>query len=62
MLSDFLMRTLMWGGGDRDDNKAGAAFLVLGIIGIILAPIAAQLIQLAISRKREYLADASGAL
>lgn len=61
MLSDFFMRAMMFG-GDNEDNKAGAAFLVIGIIGIILAPIAAQLIQLAISRKREYLADASGAL
>ncbi len=61
MLADLFLRSMMWGGGDRD-NKAGAIVLVLGIIGIILAPIAAQLIQLAISRKREYLADASGAL
>lgn len=58
MLADLLMRSMMFG-GDRDRHPA---FLVLGIIGIILAPIAAQLIQMAISRKREYLADASGAL
>ena len=61
IVADLLMRSMMFGGGDRD-NKAGVLFLVLGIIGIILAPIAAQMIQLAISRKREYLADASGAL
>lgn len=61
ILADIFLRSMMWGGGDRD-NKAGAIVLVLGIIGIILAPIAAQLIQLAISRKREYLADVSGAL
>jgi len=61
IIADILMRSMMFGGGDRD-NKAGALFLILGIAGIILAPIAAQLIQMAISRKREYLADASGAL
>ena len=61
ILSDFFMRSLMFGGGVRDD-KAGVVFLIVGIIGIILAPIAAQLIQMSISRKREYLADASGAL
>lgn len=60
LLADFFMRALVFG-GDRD-SKGNALFLVLGIVGIILAPIAAQLIQLAISRKREYLADASGAL
>lgn len=60
MVADLFMRSMMWG-GDRD-NKAGAFFLILGIVGIILAPIAAQLIQMAISRKREYLADATGAL
>lgn len=61
ILADFFMRAMMFG-GDREDNKAGIIFLVLGIVGIILAPLAAQMIQMAISRKREYLADASGAL
>lgn len=58
ILADFFMRTLIFG-GNRDRHPA---FLILGIVGIILAPIAAQLIQVAVSRKREYLADASGAL
>ena len=61
IVADLLMRSMLWGGGDRD-SKAGVVLLVLGVVGIILAPIAAQMIQLAISRKREYLADASGAL
>ncbi len=60
MLADFMMRATMFG-GNSDRNKS-PIFLVFAIAGIILAPIAAQLIQLAISRKREYLADASGAL
>ncbi|HEU4677557.1 MAG TPA: M48 family metalloprotease [Candidatus Paceibacterota bacterium] len=61
MLANFFMRSLAWGGGrgDRDRNPLLAVF---AIVGIILMPIAAQLIQLAISRKREFLADASGAL
>lgn len=60
MLADFFMRAVMFGGnGDRQKHPI---FLVLAVVGIILAPIAAQLIQLAVSRKREYLADASGAL
>jgi heat shock protein HtpX len=61
IIADFFSRALMFGGGDRD-NKAGVLFLILGIVGIILAPIAAQLMQMAISRRREYLADATGAL
>jgi heat shock protein HtpX len=61
IIADLFLRSMMYGGGDRD-SKAGAVFLILGIVGIILAPIAAQMIQMAISRKREYLADASGAL
>ncbi len=60
MLADFLSRSMMMGGGDNRDRSP--IFLILGIAGIILAPIAAQMIQLAISRKREYLADASAAL
>ncbi len=59
MLADFLMRSMFWGGNRENRHPA---FLIIGIVGVILAPIAAQLIQLAISRKREYLADASGAL
>jgi heat shock protein HtpX len=60
ILADFLSRAFMFGGGDNRDRSP--IFLILGIAGIILAPIAAQLIQLAISRKREYLADATAAL
>lgn len=59
LLADFFARALFWGGGNRDRSPI---FLVIGIVGIILAPIAAQMIQLAVSRRREYLADASAAL
>lgn len=63
IVSDMFMRSLIWGGGDRDsDNKAHGILMIVGIIFAILAPIFATLIQLAISRKREFLADASGAL
>ena len=61
ILSDFFIRALFWGGRD-EDSRVGIVFLVVGIIGIVLAPIAATMIQLAVSRRREYLADASGAL
>jgi len=60
MLADILMRSLMWGGGN--DRGRHPAFMVLAVVGIILAPIAAQLMQMAVSRRREYLADATGAL
>jgi heat shock protein HtpX len=61
LLSDFFLRSTMFGGNDRD-NKAGALMFIVGIVLAILAPISATIIQLAISRKREFLADASGAL
>jgi heat shock protein HtpX len=61
ILSDFFMRMLFYGGGNRDRNVHPAVYII-GLIAIILAPIAASLIQMAISRKREYLADATGAL
>jgi heat shock protein HtpX len=61
IVADMFLRASMFG-GDRDNGKAGAIFMVLAIVSAILAPIAATLIQLAISRKREFLADASGAL
>lgn len=59
----FLRSTFLGLGGNRDnDNKAGGVLIIIGIVFSILAPIFATLIQLAISRKREFLADASGAL
>ncbi len=60
-LADFFIRISYFGGGDRDKN-AGPLILIAVVLSAILAPIAAQLIQLAISRKREFLADADGAL
>lgn len=67
ILADLFMRNLWFGGiGGRDrENEGGqvqAIFMIIGIILAILAPIVATLIQLSISRKREFLADASGAL
>jgi heat shock protein HtpX len=65
MLSDWIFRTMFWGGRGRDRDRGGGAAAILLVIGIVLAiltPIIAQLIQLAVSRQREYLADASGAL
>lgn len=62
IIADIFLRISIYGGGNRDNGKGGALFAVLAIVGFILAPIAAQLIKLAISRRREYLADASGAL
>ncbi len=62
LLADFFLRSRMFGGSNDDDNKAGGILAIIGIALIILAPIFATLIQLAVSRKREFLADASGAL
>ncbi len=64
LASDWFLRSMWFGGDrDRDNNNGGSGILVLvGIILAILAPLAATLIQLAVSRKREFLADASGAL
>jgi heat shock protein HtpX len=64
LLSDFFLRSFLWGGKSRD-RQGGSVALVLIVVGLVLAvlsPLIGQLIQLAISRKREYLADASGAM
>lgn len=62
LMSDFFMRS-MWYGGHRDsDNKGNGVMMIIAIVAAILAPIVATLIQLAVSRRREFLADASGVL
>lgn len=60
-ISDFFMR-MAWFGGDSDDDDNGSAMLIFGLVAAILAPIVAGLVQLAVSRQREYLADSSAAL
>jgi len=60
IISDIMLRSMIFGGGNNKDRHP--AFLIIPIVGIILAPIAAQLIKMTISRKREYLADATAAL
>jgi heat shock protein HtpX len=63
LLADWLLRGLIWDrGGRRGREEGGQIILIIAIIGAILAPIFATLIQLAVSRKREYLADATGVL
>jgi len=65
ILANMFMRVSFWGGGrgSNDDNgRAGAILMILGIVAAILAPIAATIVQLAVSRKREFLADASAVL
>lgn len=61
LLSDFFMRSMLFGGRSRE-SKNNTIFLVLALVAAILAPIVAMLIQLAVSRRREFLADASGVL
>jgi len=63
LLSDWVLRSMWYGGGrrrrsDRDGGGAGAILLIIALIAVILSPIIAKLLQLALSRRREYLADA----
>ncbi len=60
LLSDFFLRSMWFGDRDREDKNG--LFVILAIVAAILAPIVATLIQLALSRRREFLADADGAL
>ena len=62
MLSDMFSRVLFWGGLDNDndsDNKANGILMIIGLIFLILSPIFGSLMQLALSRKREFLADST---
>lgn len=64
LLSDWFLRIQFWGGGkkDNDSGRLGMILMIIGVILLILSPIIGQLIKLAISRKREFLADASASL
>jgi heat shock protein HtpX len=68
LLSEFFTRSLWWGGfrgrrgGDRGGGGANMILFAVGLILLILAPIFAQIIRFSVSRQREYLADAQGAL
>lgn len=62
LVSDIMLRSWWWRGSDDRDNNSSGYLILVGIILAILAPLIGQLIELAISRKREYLADASGAM
>lgn len=63
IVSDLFLRGALFGGGNRDgENKMGGVLMIVGIILLILSPIISQLIHFAISRKREFMADATGAL
>lgn len=64
LLSDFLLRSFLWSKGNKDQNsnQLGIILILLGLLLAVLSPFIGQLIQLAVSRKREFLADASGAM
>lgn len=65
LLSDWMLRSFLWGGrrrGSRERGGAGAILIVVGLVLAALSPLIATIIQLAVSRKREFLADASGAM
>ena len=64
LIADLFLRNMFWGRRGRNDNngQAGAIIMVIALVLAVLAPIAATLIQLAISRKREFMADANGVL
>ena len=64
LISDIFIRSMFYGGGrSRDNNsKGGGALMIVGLVLLVLSPIIGALIKLSISRKREYLADATGSL
>lgn len=62
LLADWMVRSAIWGGRGSSNKNHGNALVIIGLILAVLSPLFAKLIQLAVSRKREFLADASGAM
>ncbi len=62
LLSDFFLRFSLFSGGDDDEGGSNIVFVIIGIAASLVAPLVAALMQLAVSRRREYLADASGVM
>ncbi|MFC2142429.1 zinc metalloprotease HtpX [Acidobacteriota bacterium] len=69
LLSDWILRTFLWGGGrrrrsssEKGGGNAGAILVIVALALAVLSPLFAQLLRLAVSRKREFLADADGAM
>ncbi len=60
--TDWILRTMWWGGNDDERDNRNPIMFVFLILALIISPLVATLIQLAVSRRREFLADASGAL
>ena len=62
-IADIMLRMMWFGGGNRNNNSGGnPIMLVLGLVALVISPIVATVVQAAVSREREYLADATGAL
>jgi heat shock protein HtpX len=61
-IADILLRMSFFARGSRDNNGGNPVMLIFGLVAMIVAPLVATLVQLAVSRQREYLADATGAL
>ncbi len=67
LLSDWILRSFLWGGrrrrsSDKGSGNAGAILIIVALVLAVLSPLIAQLIKMAVSRKREFLADANGAM
>lgn len=62
LIADLIMHMMWFGGNNNEERPSNPLFMVLGIVAIIVAPIVATLVQLAVSRRREYLADSTGVL
>lgn len=65
LLSDFILRSFLWGGHKRDNRGGGniqIIFIIIGLLFAVLAPVIGYLIKMAVSRKREFMADANAAI